>query len=56
MGEILMSSIQKELQKCKDNPYYFATTYLKIYDSDGNIHPYTTCLTEEKFNKLILNI
>lgn len=51
-----MSIIQKELQKCEDNPYCFATTYLKIYDSDGNIHPYTTCLTEEKLNKLILNI
>ena len=35
MNEILMSTIQKELQKCKDDPYYFATTYLKIYDSDG---------------------
>ena len=40
MDEILMSAIQKELQKCKDDPYYFATTYLKIYDSDGNSHPY----------------
>ena len=56
MNEILISAIQKELQKCKNNPYYFATTYLKIYDSDGNSHPYITSLTKEEFNKLFLNI
>ena len=55
MDEILMNTIQKELQKCKEDPYYFATNYLKIYDSDGNSHSYTTHLTKEEFNKLILN-
>ena len=55
MDEILMNTIQKEMQKCKEDPYYFAINYLKIYDSDGNSHPYTTHLTKEEFNKLILN-
>lgn len=35
-----------ELQKCKDNPYYFMTTYWKV---DGK--SFTTHLTEEEFNK-----
>ena len=56
MDKILISTIQKELQKCKEDPYYFAINYLKIYDSDGNSHSYTTHLTKEEFNKLILNI
>ena len=47
--------IQEELQKCKENPYYFATNYLKIYDQDADEHPYTTNLSEEEFNKLFLN-
>ena len=54
MDDIMKQVIQEELQKCKENPYYFATTYLKIYDTKGDSYPYTTHLTKEEFNKLIL--
>lgn len=37
---------QEEMQKCKDNPYYYFTTYITI-----NGEPATTNLTEEQFNK-----
>lgn len=36
----------KELNKCKTNPYYFATKYLTI-----NGENFTTSLTEDEFNK-----
>lgn len=35
-----------EFNKCKTNPYYFATKYLTI-----NSKPFTTTLSEEDFNK-----
>lgn len=34
--------------KCKKNPYYFATKYLKIQGK-----PFTTYLNENQFNELI---
>lgn len=37
--------IIEEIRKCRESPYYFATTYLQI---DGK--PFTTGLTEEEFN------
>jgi len=37
-----------EIEKCKSNPYYFATTYLNI-----NGKPFTTRLNEEEFNRQI---
>ena len=55
MNDIMKQVIQEELQKCKENPYYFATNYLKIYDQDADEHLYTTNLSEEEFNKLFLN-
>lgn len=42
----------EEYIKCKESPYYFATTYLTIIDKDGKITPYTTNYTEEEFNKM----
>lgn len=36
----------EEIQKCIDNPYYFATKYLKIDNKT-----FTTKLSEEEFNK-----
>lgn len=41
----------RELEKCKENPYYFATKYLTI-----NGKPYTTVLTEEEFNNYTNNL
>lgn len=37
-----------ELIKCRENPYYFATKYLKIQGK-----PFTTYLNENQFNELI---
>jgi len=41
-----------EILKCKENPYYFATTYLTIKTPNGETVPYTTRLSEEIFNKI----
>jgi hypothetical protein len=40
--------ILAEISKCKQNPYYFATKYIRI-----NGQPFTTHLTESSFNKLV---
>lgn len=47
--------ILEECKKCRDNPYYFATTYLKIEDYRGEVVPFTTYLSEEEFNKMFEN-
>lgn len=48
--------IAKEIQKCKDNPYYFATTYLTIKAKNSNeTIPFRTLLSEKEFNDLIKN-
>lgn len=36
----------EEIEKCRSNPYYFATKYLTV---DGK--PFTTLMTEREFNK-----
>lgn len=41
--------IEAEIVKCKNNPYYFATTYLRINYKGMNI-PFETPLSEEQFN------
>lgn len=35
----------------KLTPYQFYTQYIKVVDKDGNVHPATTSMTEEEFNK-----
>ena len=40
------TEIQDEIQKCMNNPYYFATTYIMV-----NGKPFTTTLSETVFNK-----
>ena len=37
--------IKLEIEKCKPNPYYFATKYIKV-----NGEKFFTPLTEEQFN------
>jgi hypothetical protein len=37
---------EEEIIKCKESPYYYATTYLTI-----NGKPFTTLLNEQEFNK-----
>lgn len=39
--------IKEEYQKCKDSPYYFATTYLMV-----NGEKFSTHLTEAEFNDM----
>ena len=40
----------KEIKKCIANPYYFATKYMTIADSNGKPQPFTTLLNEQSFN------
>ncbi len=45
--------IKLELEKCKNNPYYFATKYLKVKNtpySNDTVDFYTP-LSEKEFNK-----
>lgn len=44
-----------EIQKCKNNPYYFATKYIRVSISNTVSFPFTTHLTEEEFNKQYWN-
>ena len=44
------SMSMEEIEKCKNNPYYFMTTYCVVIDKEGNSHKFTTHLTEEEFN------
>lgn len=39
-----------EFEKCKNNPYYFATTYLTIENKSGEKVKFTTALNEKQFN------
>lgn len=48
-----IEEISDEIEKCKNSPYYFATTYLTIKSNNGVIRPYFTSLSEEDFNKEI---
>jgi hypothetical protein len=41
-----------EMEKCKNSPYYFCTTYITLTDYEGRKIPFTTPYTEEEFNKL----
>lgn len=49
---IKKEDIFDEVEKCRENPYYFATTYLTIKNSDGDVVPYTTHFSEERFNEI----
>ena len=44
--------ILKEIKKCKDSPYYFATKYLIVKNHNNQSIPFITALTEEQFNKI----
>jgi hypothetical protein len=48
--------IAEELKKCRDNPFYFATVYVQIKNSEGKMMPFTTNLTEKQFNEIIENL
>jgi len=47
--------ILNEIEKCKESPYYFAITYLRIKNLAGEEFPYTTHLNEKQFNEKIKN-
>ena len=44
---------EAEMQKCKDNPYYFYRTYMRVKQPDGTLVKPFTHLSEEEFNKFI---
>jgi predicted amidophosphoribosyltransferase len=53
-GELCNYCIEEnneEFEKCKANPYYFATKYFTL-----NSNKFTTMLTEEEFNNRISKI
>lgn len=43
--------ISKEIQKCRDSPYYFATNYLTVKNHKNESVLFTTLLSEEEFNE-----
>jgi hypothetical protein len=47
LRERFVKNINDEIEKCKNSPYYFATTYLVI-----NGEKYKTTTPEEQFNEL----
>jgi len=49
-GKSKEEQIKKEILKCKESPYYFATTYLTIKNHKGENVKYETYLTEKEFN------
>ena len=51
---MIEENIKEEILKCRDNPYYFATTYLKIKIANKEI-PFFTVLNEKEFNELFIS-
>lgn len=43
--------IQKEILKCLQSPYYFATKYLQIKNHKAEVINFQTPLSEKEFNK-----
>ena len=54
MSRLMLSQedIIKECEKCKNDPYYFATTYLTVYDSNNKQVPFKTNLSRTNFNDM----
>lgn len=48
--EYITPTDKEEIEKCLKSPYYFATKYLTITDTDGVKRPFTTNLSEQEFN------
>lgn len=55
MTELDKHKIETELNKCKNDPHYFATTYLVLKNHKDEIIPFTTLYTKEEFNQIIKN-
>lgn len=53
MTEIVNKFAVEEYNRCVDNPYYWATTYLKVKRFDGELVEFTTLLSEEEFNNKV---
>lgn len=47
---LTQEQIEAEIIKCKESPYYFATTYLTVLNHKGEYVKLQTPLTEEEFN------
>lgn len=48
--------ILEEIKKCRENPYYFATTYLTVQNHIGETVKFTTPMTEEEFNRMAFSL
>ena len=49
-----ISEIADEIDKCKNNPHYFATKYLTIESKKTNDKiPFKTLMSEEEFNNKV---
>ena len=44
--------ILDEIERCKESPYYFATTYLTVTNHRGEVIPFSTPLSEKDFNNI----
>ena len=44
--------VEREIEKCRNSPYYFATTYLLVTNEKDEKVPFTTTFPEELFNKI----
>ncbi len=42
----------REILKCQQSPYYFATKYIKVKNHKGETVSFNSPLSEEKFNKM----
>ena len=45
--------VKEEILKCKNNPHYFATKYIKVKNHLGKDVPFSTPLCEEDFNEMM---
>ena len=52
--ELTPENIASEINKCMENPYYFATTYLTVlHEPSGITKKFTTGLKEDDFNNYV---
>ena len=52
----MQEEILAEIKKCRENHYYFATTYLTVQNHKNEIVKFTTPLSEEEFNKMAFSL
>jgi hypothetical protein len=56
MNNMTQKEIQKEILKCQESPYYFATKYLVVKNNKGDAVPFKTPLSEKEFNQMFKDL